>query len=170
VKRLEPRADLDIRYSAPDAAATPWDDARRVLESAEIYWITTVRADGRPHVTPLIAVWVDDALYFGTGEAEQKAKNLMRNPGCALTTGCNLIGHGLDVVVEGAAVRVISERELRRIADAIVDKYGPEWRFDVRADALEGKQGNVAWLFRVQPSTVFGFGKGDPFSQTTWRF
>lgn len=170
MRMLEPRASLDIRYSAADAAATHWDDARRLLESAEIYWITTVRADGRPHVTPLIAVWVDDALYFATGEGEQKAKNLMRNPGCALTTGCNAIGHGLDLVVEGTAVRVISEGELGRIAEAIAGKYGPEWRFDVRTDALEGKHGNVAWLFRVQPSTVFGFSKGDPFSQTTWRY
>ena len=167
---MEPHAELDGRYSAPGAAATPWDDARDVLESAEIYWITTVRADGRPHVTPLIAVWVDDALYFATGEDEQKARNLLRSPGCALTTGCNTIQQGLDVVVEGTAVRVISEGQLTLVADAIADKYGPEWRFDARADVLEGRQGNMAWLFRLQPVKILGFGKGDPFSQTTWRF
>lgn len=167
---VDPRTGLDIRYSAPGATATAWDDARRILESAEIYWITTVRADGRPHVTPLIAVWVEGAVYFATGEGEQKARNLLQNPGCAITTGCNAIGNGLDIVVEGNAVRVISQAQLELVADAIADKYGPEWRFDVRADALEGRQGNVAWLFRVQPVKVLGFGKGDPFSQTTWRF
>jgi PPOX class probable F420-dependent enzyme len=170
MNHLSPQAQLDARYSVPDASATPWITARNTLESAEIYWLTTVRADGRPHVTPLIGVWVGDALYFATGEGEQKAKNLLHNPNCVLTTGCNVIGHGLDVVVEGSAVRVISENQLKVIADAIAEKYGPEWRFDARADELEGKQGNVAWLFRVQPVTVFGFGKGDSFSQTRWSF
>jgi len=167
---VNPRAQLDARYSVPDATATTWDTARGLLESAEIYWLSTVRADGRPHVTPLIAVWVDNALYFATGEDEQKAKNLMRNPGCVVTTGCNAIGKGLDIVVEGSAVRVISESQLTIVADAIAEKYGPEWRFDVRGDVLVGRQGNVAWLFRVAPVTVFGFDKGDEFSQTRWRF
>ena len=167
---VDPQAELDIRYSAPGSTATSWDDARRILESAEIYWLTTVRADGRPHVTPLIAVWVDDAIYFATGEDEQKARNLLQNPSCALTTGCNTIGQGLDVVIEGAAVRVINQGQLALAADAIAAKYGPDWRFDVQTDTLVGRQGNVAFLFRVQPVKVLGFGKGDPFSQTTWRF
>lgn len=167
---LNPQAQLDARYSVPNATATPWEAAEETLEAAEIYWITTVRPDRRPHVTPLIAVWVNDALYFSTGEGEQKAKNLLHNPSCVLTTGCNAIAHGLDVVVEGNAVRVISENQLKVIADATAEKYGPEWRFDVRADELVGRQGNVAWLFRVQPVTVFGFSKGDAFSQTRWSF
>lgn len=167
---MEPRARLDDRFSAPGVSATPWEDARQVLESAEIYWLTTVRSDGRPHVTPLIAVWVDDVLSFATGEGEQKAVNLLANPACAVTTGCNTIGGGLDVVVEGTAVQVINQGHLTRAADAIAAKYGEDWRFDVRADVLEGRQGNVAWLFHVQPAKVLGFGKGDPFSQTTWRF
>ncbi|QFG25164.1 pyridoxamine 5'-phosphate oxidase family protein [Actinomadura sp. WMMB 499] len=33
-----------------------WPEARRLLEDAELYWLATVRADGRPHVTPLIGV------------------------------------------------------------------------------------------------------------------
>jgi hypothetical protein len=165
-----PPGELDARYSVPGATATPWDTARDILESAEIYWLSTLRPDGRPHVTPLIAVWVDNALYFATGEGEQKAKNLVHDSRCAITTGCNTIGQGVDVVIEGSAVRVISENQLKVIADAIAEKYGPEWRFDARADVLEGRQGNVAWLFRVQPATVFGFGKGDAFSQTRWTF
>ena len=46
---------------------------------AELYWITTVRADGRPHVTPLIGVWFDGAMHFTTGLEEQKARNLAAN-------------------------------------------------------------------------------------------
>jgi predicted pyridoxine 5'-phosphate oxidase superfamily flavin-nucleotide-binding protein len=49
-----PVTTLDQRYSAPGAVATGWDETRRVLETAELFWISTVRADGRPHVTPLV--------------------------------------------------------------------------------------------------------------------
>ena len=47
-----------------------------MLEQAELYWLTTVRADGRPHVTPLIGIAEDAAVYFCTGLREQKARNL----------------------------------------------------------------------------------------------
>jgi len=29
------------------------------ISQGELFWISTVRADGRPHVTPLVAVWLD---------------------------------------------------------------------------------------------------------------
>ncbi len=47
-----------------------------MLEASEIFWLSTVRRDGRPHVTPLPAMWLDGALHFCTGPEEQKAKNL----------------------------------------------------------------------------------------------
>jgi hypothetical protein len=51
VARWEPVAELDTRFSSEDASATPWAEAREVLEGADVYWLSTVRADGRPHVT-----------------------------------------------------------------------------------------------------------------------
>jgi hypothetical protein len=50
----------------------------------------------------VVGVWLDGAFYFCTGPAERKAKNLVRNAQCVVTTGCNRLD-GLDVVVEGAA-------------------------------------------------------------------
>jgi len=41
---------------------TPWAAARSQFADASRYWLTTVEADGRPHVTPLFGVWLDDAL------------------------------------------------------------------------------------------------------------
>lgn len=72
----DPVTELDTRFSDPAAVATPWEDVRRAIERAELFWISTVRADGRPHVTPLPAVWVYDALHFCTGATEQKGVNL----------------------------------------------------------------------------------------------
>ena len=44
----EPVAELDARYGEPDVTATPWMEGRRLLEQAELFWLTTVRGDGRP--------------------------------------------------------------------------------------------------------------------------
>jgi hypothetical protein len=68
-----PETTLDTRFSDPDAAPTSWADTRRALEAAEVFWISTVRGTGQPHVTPLVAVWLDGALHFSTGAEEQKA-------------------------------------------------------------------------------------------------
>jgi hypothetical protein len=82
-----------------------------------------VRPDGRPHVTPLLAAWHDDAMYFCTGPEERRAKNLRQNPQCILTTGQNGLD-GLDVVVEGGAVEVGDAAELEQVANAYESKYG----------------------------------------------
>ena len=146
--------------------------AREILEQAEVYWLTTVRPDGRPHVTPLIAVWLGDALYFCTGPNERKAKNLAENSRCVITTGSNTLSEGLDVVVEGEAINVSDEARLQRISDTFASKYGTHsWHFTVRDGAfhLEGGGGR-ALVFEVAPTKAFGFGKGERFSQTRWRF
>ena len=164
-----PTTQLDGRFSSPDATARSWSEAASVLEAAELYWISTVRSDGRLHSTPLIAVWADDALYFTTGPDEQKARNLAHNPGCTMVTGRNALGEGLDVVVEGEAVRVEDEARLQRVADAYVAKYGEEWRFTVKDGAFH-HEGGEAHLFEVAPASAHAFGKGEPFSQTGYRF
>jgi predicted pyridoxine 5'-phosphate oxidase superfamily flavin-nucleotide-binding protein len=43
-----PTTSLDSRFSQPGATPTSWDDTLRVIETAELFWITTVHADGRP--------------------------------------------------------------------------------------------------------------------------
>jgi uncharacterized pyridoxamine 5'-phosphate oxidase family protein len=165
-----PTGELDTRFSDPDAAPTPWSVAWQVLERAELYWITTVRPDGRPHVTPLVGVAADDAVYFCTGLDEQKGRNLQRNPHVAITTGNNSWASGLDLVVEGDAVRVSDRESLQRLADAYEAKYGSFWLFDVGDGVLtHGPNGEIeAALFRIEPSKVLAFAK-DPHGQTRFR-
>jgi PPOX class probable F420-dependent enzyme len=165
----EPRAELDARFGDPGASPTPWSDVRRALEAAELFWISTVRADGRPHVTPLVAVWRDDTLYFCTGEEEQKGVNLAHNPHCALTTGVNAWKSGLDVVVEGDATVVRDEDLLRELAAAWASKYHGDWQFDVVDGAFRQREGGRALVFAVRPTKVLAFAKGD-FAQTRYRF
>jgi general stress protein 26 len=163
-----PTAQIDSRFSDPTAGPTPWSDAARVLEQAEVYWLTTVRADGRPHVTPLIGVAQDGALHFCTGLGEQKARNLGHRSQVALTTGTNTLAQGLDVVVEGTAVRVTDRESLQRLADAYEAKYGSRWHFDV-GDGVFGAGDRAAAVFRIEPAKVLVFAK-EPHAQTTFRF
>ena len=164
----KPLTTIDARFSDPDAAATEWTESRRVLEGAELFWLTTVRADGRPHVTPLVAVWLDDAMHFATGASEQKAINLQANPHVILTTGCNNWDRGLDVVVEGDAVRVTDNAMLERLAKSWTTKWDGRWHFDVQDGNLHHEDGS-ALVFAVRPAKVLSFGKGT-FSHTRHRF
>jgi hypothetical protein len=122
-------------------------------------------------------VWHDAALYFCTGPGGQKAKNLARNPQCILVTGCNSLDDGVDIVLEGDAVRVTDEQMLREIAATYLSKYGNEWRFTVHdggfthaAESLREADTGVAVVYEVAPNTASACFKGRTYSQTRFRF
>ena len=165
-----PLTTLDPRFSDPAAAATGWEQTRRALEQAELFWITTVRADGRPHMTPLVAVWDRDALYFCTGAQEQKAVNLRGNRQVILSTGCNAWDQGLDVMVEGDAVQVTDDAALSRLAEAWRAKWDGRWQYQVRDGFFYHPESEEpVGVFAVAPAKVLAFTKG-AFSHTRHVF
>jgi hypothetical protein len=139
-----------------------------VLTTAEIFWLSTTRGDGRPHVTPIPSIWLDGALHICTGAHEQKATNLAADPRCVLTTGTDRINSGLDVVVEGTAVRVTDRPTLLRLAERW--KIELDWDFEVGEHAFEDGAGRDGLVYAIAPTKVLAFGKGEPFSQTRYRF
>ncbi len=166
---MTPTTSIDERFSDPGTQPVSWSETQQVIEDAQLFWITTVRPDGRPHSTPLVAVWMDDALHFCTGDTEQKAHNLAANPNVLLTTGDNGWKGGLDVVVEGAAVRVTDQELLGRLAQAWQAKWDGQWQFEPRDGAFHHPHGGAALVFRVEPTKVLAFGKG-AFTHTRHRF
>jgi hypothetical protein len=146
-------------FSEPDSTPTPWAAGLEQLLSADTVWLSTVRPDGRPHVTPLIAVWHADALWFATGPEERKAKNLALNPSCVLTTGrSDLVEGALDVVLEGQAEQVTDDAELEPVATAFAGKYptGP-WDFVVRDGEFSDRDaGGRVIVFRLRPVRAWG--------------
>ncbi|MER5468265.1 pyridoxamine 5'-phosphate oxidase family protein [Streptomyces sp. NPDC002685] len=177
----QPTTELDARYSsalnprpgAAEVTATEWAEAQRQLKAAEIFWVSTVRPDGRLHVTPVIAAWHDGVLYFSTGAGEQKARNLAQDGHCALTTGGNSLTEGLDLVVEGKAEPVVDPTVLEEVIAAYEAKYGPhitapEGTFHGIGDAF--RKGDVV-VFAVAPATAYGFGRDDGvYTHTRWAF
>jgi hypothetical protein len=155
-----PQTSIDTRFSDPDTTATSWSETLKALEAAELFWITTV----------LVAVWLDDALHFSTGETEQKAMNLRVNSHVVLTTGCNTWTDGLDVVVEGDAVTVTDDTVLSRLAASWSHKWDGRWKYEVRDGRFYNPGGGGdALVYAVAPSKVLAFGKGT-FTHTSYRF
>jgi len=168
---------IDPRYGDPSATAPPWDDIERLFTQAQLYWIITVRTDGRPHAVPLVGVWHAGAFAFCTGPEEQKYRNLVANPQVAVTTGSTGADGwdtGRDVVLEGSAVRVTDAQALQSLADAWRAKYGDDWSFQVRGQEFAelsdsgGSTAGGAHVFRVEAAKVIAFGGGH--GQTRYRF
>src|SRR3954464_1112666 len=169
--------EIDPRYGDASATAPPWAAIDKLLTHAQLYWITTVSTDGRPHAVPLVGVWQDGAFAFCTGTDEQKPRNLDGNPHVAVTTGSagqNGWGSGKDVVVEGTAGRVTDPEALRALAAAWFAKYGEDWHFEVRGEEFfelshsGAGGGGGAWVYQVRPAKVLVF--GDAHGQTRYRF
>lgn len=132
--------------------------------------LTTIRPDGRPHCTPVVAAWSDDALHFTTGEDEQKAKNLMSNNHVILTTGRNDWQGGLDIVVEGDAIRNTDQSTLERLMVPFATKWdGDSWGFTARDGKFYHPGGFEVLAYSVTPTKVLAFAQGT-FGHTVHRF
>lgn len=115
-------------------------------------------------------MWLDGALHFCTGPEEQKAKNMEANDNVVLTTGTPAFKEGLDVVVEGRAVRVTDEKLLQRLAAMWNHKL--EWPFEAVDGGFRGRSSEaassevedhgIAHVFAVAPTKVLAFGKASP--------
>jgi PPOX class probable F420-dependent enzyme len=87
--------------------------------------LTTVCADGRPHVAPVWYVLEGDAIVFNTGESTVKGRNLRRDPRAAICVDDERPPFSF-VVVEGTVELSDDPEDLRRSATAIGARYmGP---------------------------------------------
>ncbi|WP_026245506.1 MULTISPECIES: pyridoxamine 5'-phosphate oxidase family protein [unclassified Streptomyces] len=158
-------------FSSPGVRATPWASTLAVIGGAEVFWLSPVRPDGRPHVTPLLAAWSLGGMCFTTGGQERKARDLEHDPRCVLTIGTNTLP-GVDVVIEGV-VSVVDDRSRRERAVADFErKYGTHLTGPVGPWYRLGEAvivGDVR-LYRVAPMVGFAFGGLPASSQTryTW--
>ena len=159
--------NLDIYGSAP----IPWSRALKHLEAgtAGSYWLATTKPEGRPHVAAVGALWVDGKIYFTSSAKARKGRNLAANPNCVLSVTLK----GLDLVVEGRAVRITDRPTLLRLAQ----RYAAQgWPASVSGGALTAKYsapsaGPPPWnLYVVRPTTAFGVATAEPWGATRWQF
>ena len=159
--------NLDIYGSAP----LRWSRALKQLEAgtAASYWLATTNPDSRPHVAAVGALWVDGKIYFTTSTRTRKGRNLAANPACVFSVSIT----GIDLVVEGSAVRITDRPTLLRLAQ----RYAAQgWPASVSGEALTAKYsapsaGPPPWnLYVVKPATAFGVATAEPWGATRWQF
>jgi hypothetical protein len=139
---------------------TPWEFARERLANpapGQTSWLATVRPDGRPHLTPIIAFWIEDAFHFVVGEGTRKARNLAADDRCVIGTGNNTLP-SLDIVAEGRAEPLAEEAAVARIAKVLNDNG---WPLEARGDKVYGPNAPTAGpppysIYRMVPSKAFG--------------
>ena len=139
--------------------------------NARTTWLTTINADGSPHVTPVGAIWLDGSFCFQTGAGTRKARNVERDPRCAMSVSV----FDADVVVEGRAVRVTDPDVLTRAAatwatggwPAEPDPSGTGITAPFNAPA----QGPPPWhVYRIEPTSAVVALNDEPGGLTRFRF
>ncbi|MFI6762874.1 pyridoxamine 5'-phosphate oxidase family protein [Micromonospora sp. NPDC050417] len=169
--RIEPVAELlfapedAVPMSTDSSTIVPWTEAVERLAAAGKVWLATSRASGQPHVQPVLAVWLDVALYVSTRPGSVKGRNLARDGRCAVTVSTEQ----LDLVVEGVARPTRADR-MPAVVAAFEAAY--QWRFTlsdgkVLDSSLPGSPEYV--FYEISPTTAFGYGL-DGLTATRWRF
>jgi nitroimidazol reductase NimA-like FMN-containing flavoprotein (pyridoxamine 5'-phosphate oxidase superfamily) len=169
VEHLLETTNLD-RYGDP---ALPWARPRDLLEAGEpptrTFFLGTADPDGRPHAAGIGVHWHDGDLYFTSGPATRKARDLAARPDCAISVSLD----GIDIVLEGRAVIVRDEAVLRTVVKIFRDGGWPAEVEDGRfvAPYSAPTAGPPPWdLYRFTFHTAFGVATREPYGGTRWRF
>ncbi len=163
----------ELSIDGYDAPVKPWTEARAALDEEKgkvrRVWLATTRHGGAPHVMPVGAIWLEDAIYFNAGAGTRKAKNLDANPKCVV----GFAVPGLDLVFEGDALRVTDEDTVEHLAEVFRSNGWPVEARDGQfyAPYSAPSAGPPPWnLYQVTVSTVFGIEVEEPHSAMRWRF
>jgi hypothetical protein len=156
------------RYGSP---ALPWSRAHDALaqDSSATHFLGTCRPDGTPHSAGVGAQWLAGDLYFVSGPAARKARDLAVNPACTISVQLP----GIDVVLTGSAERVTDAGTLEQIAAGY---RAGGWPAEVEGDALTApysapSAGPAPWhVYRFTFHTVVGVATTEPSGATRWRF
>jgi hypothetical protein len=146
------------------------DDPRSPNRST--FWLTTLDADGSPHVTSVGAIWHAGSAWFQTGPRTRKAKNIARDPRCTMSVATG----NYDVMVAGEARRVTDPKLVAEIAalwarggwPAEPDASGTGITAPFNAPTL----GPPPWfVYELKPRTATAVGTAEATpGSTRWRF
>ncbi|MBE7432888.1 MAG: pyridoxamine 5'-phosphate oxidase family protein [Anaerolineales bacterium] len=78
----------------------PWEYVEEKLTNAKHYWMCSVRPNGRPHVVPRWAVYLDGRLYYDGSPETRHARNIFENPNVTV----NLEDGQKAIILEGITV------------------------------------------------------------------
>jgi len=136
----------------------PWSWAEERLTSSHDFWLATVTPAGAPHLMPVWAVWDHGTVWFSSSNGSRKARNLVLESRCSLSTDNPLE----PVVVHGRAKRVTDRAALAAMLAAENFKYGTSYGFEMVDPASNS-------VFALRPEWVFALDAAD-FAGSPTRF
>ncbi|WP_280689269.1 PPOX class F420-dependent oxidoreductase [Kitasatospora sp. GAS204B] len=110
--------------------------------------LSTVRADGRPHVAPIWFLLDGDEIVFNTGRSTVKGRNLARDPRVAICVDDEQPPFAF-VLIEGRAELSEELPELRSWATRIAARYMGEDRAE-EYGARNGVPGELVVRVRIE--------------------
>ncbi len=93
------RPKFPTGYVENPTKTVAWEAVEQRLSEAKNYWLCSVRPDGRPHVIPRWAVYVDGKIYYDGSPETRHARNIAQNPQAAL----HLESGDQALIIEGTA-------------------------------------------------------------------
>ena len=91
------------------------------LREEPIIWLTTVRADGRPHTVPVWFLWDGQTFLIFSQPGTLKIRNLQHNP--HITLALDGTKQGGDVVTVEGEAELLSEPSRNLLVPAFGEKY-----------------------------------------------
>lgn len=141
---------------ASDVEALPWREF--LMTGTRTAKLATVKANGRPHVTPVGFVLDGNDIVFSTGKRSVKGRGILRSPEVALVVDEEVPPYPF-VMVEGTAFVSEDLDEMLRWATKVGARYvGPD-----QADEM-GRRNAVAGelLVRIVPTKIVARLNGRP--------
>ena len=113
-------------------------NAKEVLELANIHVLilgATVKPDGRPHLSPIDLVAVEDTIYLGIDKSTARYNNLKENHAITIMIAD---GWKRQVILQGVTHFLDSESaQARKAFEAEKEKYG--WTTETIAEFMPEK-------------------------------
>ncbi|MFI1916703.1 pyridoxamine 5'-phosphate oxidase family protein [Nocardia sp. NPDC020380] len=168
----EPIKATDLNIYGSDVLT--WSRVSRAAEASiglpeTPQFLGTIGKDGRPHSAGIGSILVGGHIYFTSGPATRKSRDLVANPGCTLSYRLLEV----DLVLEGDAHRVTDAEVL----DAVTAMYRESgWPAERSEDAVTApysaqSAGPAPWyLYRFTPRAATGVALTDPHGATRWLF
>lgn len=128
----------------------PWSYVQERMQVSRNYWIATATPGGKPSVTPVWGVWLDDRLFFDGSPQTRRGRNIAANPQVAV----HLESGDSAVMLEGEAF-IHSSPPDRSLAERIAAAYREKYAGD--GYAPEPEQWDEGGLFEFVPHKVLAW-------------
>jgi len=135
------------------------------------WWMATINPDGSPLLNSVGALWADGSVWFTTGPASRKARNLERDPRCTFS----MSAESFDLAIKGRCERV---KDPDLVAARATEWAAGGWPCEVDASGIAliapysaPSAGPPPWfVYRMTPIKATALSTIDPGGATTWTF